>query len=206
MIYGAQAYSTLGWFKDPLFTSMLRSREHELANTVIHEMTHATVFVESDADFNETLATFVGNQGAIDYLRSVDGPDSARAKAAEDSFHDDRVFARAISDLRARLEAVYRSALPREGKLRVKQHELDDFPRRYREEIRPKLRSSDFDGYLKRKLNNASILAMERYHGELDAFAALHRKLGSNLRLTVERLKKLADEPHPRDALKNEAR
>ena len=64
----AGAYSTLGWLKDPIFSSMLRWDEATLANLILHEMTHATVYFKGQTDFNEQMATFVGNHGAIDFL------------------------------------------------------------------------------------------------------------------------------------------
>jgi predicted aminopeptidase len=205
LLYGAAAYSTLGWFRDPLFTSMLRGDEGDLVATVIHEMTHATVYVNGDAEFNETLAEFVGEQGAIDFFRSVDGPGSKRAKACEDSFHDDQVFSRGIQALKTRLEEIYDSPISHEEKLARKRRELDDFPRRYRAEIRPELRTDEHDGYATRRLNNAIILALERYHGEMDVFAALHKKLGADLAVTVRALHRIAEAENPHEALKREA-
>src|SRR4030067_3805978 len=64
----AGAYSTLGWLKDPIFSSMLQWDEATLANLILHEMTHATVYFKGQTDFNEQMATFVGNQGAIHFL------------------------------------------------------------------------------------------------------------------------------------------
>lgn len=206
LMYGAAAYSTLGWFRDPLFTSMLRGDDGDLVGTVIHEMSHATIYVPGDAEFNETLATFVGNQGAIDYFRSVDGSASPRAKECEDSLHDDQVFARGIEALKKRLEEIYDAPISREEKLARKKKELDDFPRRYKAEIRPALRTGDHDAYAARRLNNALILALQRYHGDLDTFAKLHLKLGSELAVTVKALARIAEDARPREALAREAK
>ena len=70
------AYSTLGWFSDPVLSSMLHYRDADLASLVIHEMTHATVWIPGDINFNESLASFVGDAGAILFFKSKFGPDA----------------------------------------------------------------------------------------------------------------------------------
>ena len=69
-------WSTLGWFTDPILSKMLERSEGDLANLIIHEMSHATIFVKDSIDFNENLATFIGDRGAEAFLLSAYGPDS----------------------------------------------------------------------------------------------------------------------------------
>jgi predicted aminopeptidase len=61
-------WSTLGWFTDPILSKMLNRSEGDLANLIIHEMSHATIFVKDSIDFNENLATFIGDRGAEQFL------------------------------------------------------------------------------------------------------------------------------------------
>jgi predicted aminopeptidase len=61
-------WSTLGWFTDPILSKMLERSEGDLANLIIHEMSHATIFVKDSIDFNENLATFIGDRGAEKFL------------------------------------------------------------------------------------------------------------------------------------------
>jgi len=70
------AWSTLGWFRDPVFSGMLKRNEGQLAELIIHEMTHATLYLKSSVDFNENLASAVGETGAEIFLRSKFGKDS----------------------------------------------------------------------------------------------------------------------------------
>lgn len=70
------AWSTLGWFRDPILSNMLYRKEGSLANLIIHELTHSTLYVKSDVTFNENLANFVGDVGAEIYLTSKYGKDS----------------------------------------------------------------------------------------------------------------------------------
>jgi len=69
------AWSTLGWFKDPILSEMLNDEAGDLANTIIHELTHATIFVDDSITFNENLASFIGDKGAEEFLGN-EYPDS----------------------------------------------------------------------------------------------------------------------------------
>lgn len=70
------AWSTLGFFNDPILSNTLTKSEGELADLIIHELTHATLFVKDDAEFNENLASFIGNQGALQFLAHYYGSES----------------------------------------------------------------------------------------------------------------------------------
>jgi len=69
-------WSTLGWFTDPILSKMLERGEGDLANLIVHEMVHATIFVKDSIDFNENLATFIGDRGAEQFLIATHGKDS----------------------------------------------------------------------------------------------------------------------------------
>ncbi len=69
-------WSTLGWFTDPILSKMLTRSEGDLANLIIHEMSHATIFVKDSVEFNENLSTFIGDRGAEQFLIYKYGPDS----------------------------------------------------------------------------------------------------------------------------------
>ncbi len=70
------AWSTLGWFKDPLMSGVLNNSDGDLANTIIHELTHATIFIKDSLTFNENLASFIGDKGAAFFLTWKYGQDS----------------------------------------------------------------------------------------------------------------------------------
>jgi predicted aminopeptidase len=74
-------WSTLGWFKDPILSKMLERSDGDLANLIIHEMSHATIFVKDSIDFNENLATFIGDRGAEKFLEYRYGKDSPAYKS-----------------------------------------------------------------------------------------------------------------------------
>ena len=87
-------WSTLGWFKDPILSNMLADSEGDLANTIIHELTHNTIFVRDSVELNENLASFIGDQGALRFLKYKFGVSSPfyqnymRAKADRRAFAD----------------------------------------------------------------------------------------------------------------------
>lgn len=75
------AWSTLGWLDDPVLSSMFSLDEGRLARLIIHELTHGTMYVSGETTFNENLATFVGDQGAVHYLKSKYGRDSLQLQS-----------------------------------------------------------------------------------------------------------------------------
>ena len=87
------AWSTLGWFRDPVFTGMLKRNEGQLAELIIHEMTHATIYLKSSVDFNENLASAVGETGAEKFLSSKYGKNSSQLETYKNEQEDYNLFA-----------------------------------------------------------------------------------------------------------------
>lgn len=106
------AYSTLGWFEDPVTGPMLRGEESDLVETLIHELVHRTVYARNAADFNEGIATFVGQEGMIRFFEARDGPSSAAAARARALVADDRAVSATLEDTRGRVERLYRTESP----------------------------------------------------------------------------------------------
>lgn len=103
------AYSTLGWFKDPVTGPMLRGEESDLVETLIHELVHRTVYALDAADFDEGIATFVGQEGMIQFFEARDGTASPTAARARALVADDRVISATLEDMRGKVERLYRS-------------------------------------------------------------------------------------------------
>jgi predicted aminopeptidase len=99
------AYSTLGWFDDPVVEPMLRDGASSFVEMLLHELVHATVFVASDADFNEGVATFVGQEAAVAFFAARGDASAAEHERAEVS--DERAVARVLASLRASIAALY---------------------------------------------------------------------------------------------------
>jgi predicted aminopeptidase len=103
------AYSTLGWFRDPILPQMLRWDEPQIAETVSHELAHATLWIPGSVAFNESFASVVGTEAGNQYLAHKYGPESAEVVAAREGSHDWLVFQAVLDGLYRELDAVYRS-------------------------------------------------------------------------------------------------
>jgi predicted aminopeptidase len=204
LVLPVPAYSTLGWFEDPFFSSMLKYDESEIADIIIHEMAHATVFIDSDAEFNETLATFIGQRGAQAFFLARGGPGDPALAAARDDERQSDLFTRELTRLRDALGRVYATSAPRAEKLRAKAAAIAAWRDHFRTVVQPQLTGGAYSWVLdddQVEFNNAFLLAFERYHGELDLFDALWEDEGQDLPATIQALVALADEEDPRAAL-----
>ncbi len=103
----AAAYSSLGWFRDPVFSSILGRGRGAMVETLMHELTHRTWFYPSDLRFNENLASFVGEMAAIQYLESAG--DAADLSDYRAGLADQRIFREVVRELRDRLGVAFRS-------------------------------------------------------------------------------------------------
>jgi predicted aminopeptidase len=104
-----RAWSTLGWFKDPVLSSMLKASEGDLANLIIHELTHSTLYVKDDVDFNENLASFIGDKGALLFLERKFGKESKQYKNYILENHDDSLFYEYVLSNTQSLKKLYES-------------------------------------------------------------------------------------------------
>jgi predicted aminopeptidase len=100
-------WSTLGWFEDPILSNMLANGPGELANTIIHELTHGTIFIPDSMTFNENLATFIGTKGALDFLKTKYGLDSQEYMNHKTLKDDGRLFTRYIIQAANQLDMMY---------------------------------------------------------------------------------------------------
>ncbi len=101
------AWSTLGYLKDPILSSMLGRKDGSLANLILHELTHGTLFVKDNLELNENLASFVGDLGAVKFLTQKYGADSPQLKAYEFSKKYNDAYAQHILRGISRLDSLY---------------------------------------------------------------------------------------------------
>jgi predicted aminopeptidase len=102
-------WSTLGWFTDPILSGMLKRDDGDLASLIIHEMVHATIFVKDDVDFNENLASFVGDTASYYFLASKFGRDSNQFLQYLHDDQDYRKFSRHILKGTEKLDSLYQT-------------------------------------------------------------------------------------------------
>jgi len=180
MVSPAVAYSTLGWFEDPLLDTMLKYSDAVLAGIIFHELTHERLYVSGDTNFNEAFAGFVEQTGVRLWLsesgRSAEvGEWESRKQAAIQ-------FNRLLKETRTQLQAVYSSGQP-DGTLRQeKKHIFDNLRIRYRTLVANDWKGVDyFATWMDGDLNNAYLALMDSYEGGICAFEALYRESGENL-------------------------
>lgn len=203
----AGAYSTLGWFEDPLLRRMLRWSEPALANTILHELTHATVWIPGSVSFNESLANFVGRQASERYLARTWRENSKRMR-------QHRQRARARTTVHALLREVYqeldelyaREDLDRWARLQEKQRILATLPVRMAALNSPA--TEHYSRWARREAwNNARMLSFRRYNHAQDRFQILLDDEGGDLRAFLERVARLTEGAEdPARAIAQEAR
>jgi predicted aminopeptidase len=183
----AAAFSTLGWFEDPLYSTLLRADEVALVNTVIHEILHNEIFLSGQGAFNESLANYVGAFGAKAFFCGMEGEDGPRCTRARSMWQDDLLFAAFLDGVIGELEALYaREDLTREQILARREEVFDRTRQRFREELRPRLQVQTFARFEQDPLNNATLLSRRLYYQRLDLFDGVHRRLAARGMRTPE--------------------
>jgi len=117
-VYSPSGWSTLGWFNDPILSNMLYRSEGQLANLIIHELTHGTIFIKNNVEFNENLANFIGDKGAEQFLKYKFGSHSKELIQYQESKIDEKVYNEYILNSIERLDSLY-------TKIKVDKNEIE---------------------------------------------------------------------------------
>lgn len=200
-VEGVEAYSTLGWFKDPLLNTFIDNSEPNLAETIFHELSHQRVFISGDTDFNEAFATTVGEEGVQRWLHA-----KARENSVEkylQSRERKEQFVALVQNARKKLKALYGQ---QDGQTPAPVKDAEEL-RRQKQELIAELRQdyeqlkrqwggySGYDRWFSGPLNNAQLNTVSAYYDLVPAFQALLRENGGNLEkfyAAVEKLGKLS--------------
>jgi predicted aminopeptidase len=164
-IRGVDAFSTLGWFKDPLYSYMKDYTDYQLAELLIHELFHATAFVKGRVQFNEQLAEFVGTRGGRLYIETRFGADSPEYRSIDSAAADSRAFRQFLAGLGAELETIYaREDLDRDTKLKEKERIIKTSQERFEAEYESRFLSGNYRGFANTPVNNAYLDLFRLYH------------------------------------------
>lgn len=201
MVRPVSAYSTLGVFSDPILSSMISYAPDQLADLILHELTHARVYAPSQTDFNESLATFVGRQGALLFLAQHFGPNTPLLPQAKARRADAALFRGFMAETVAALDSLYSLGLPRSVVLRDRQAV---FAQRQRDFalIKAQFTHNWYDGFLQWELNNARLLSYRRYNANLALFAAVYRACDEDLVSALDIFATCAKEGDPWQCLR----
>jgi predicted aminopeptidase len=188
---GVEAYSTLGWFDDPLLNTMLRWNDERLVAVLFHELAHQQLYVADDTAFNESFATFVEREGLRQW-QQAQGLPAADPRAVMQR----EQFSALVLASRARLEQLYARDLTADAMRAAKQAEFE----RLRQEYRA-LREREwggqgrYDAWIAAPLNNAKLLPFGLYDKWVPAFAALFAEVGGDWPRFYQRVAALGELP-----------
>ncbi|MFK8332036.1 aminopeptidase [Pseudomonas sp. BJa5] len=175
-IGGVEAYSTLGWFDDPILNTMLRWGDERLATVIFHELAHQRAYVRDDTAFNESFATFVEQEGTRQW-RAARG---LAAKSGDDSQQRDQ-FVGLVLASRERLKTLYAAPLTASAKRAGKQAEFERLRRDYRTLRNTRWNGvGPYDAWINAPMNNAKLLPFGLYDQWVPAFAALFAQVGGD--------------------------
>jgi predicted aminopeptidase len=187
----AIAFSSLGFFDDPLLSNLLGLTRVELAGVIIHELFHRTYFLMSDVMFDESAATWIGNRGAVDFFSRTEGPNSPDTAAAQGIYDSDMEFAAFLLQEQARLLKLYGSGLPEAEILKRRVPIFASIQEDYAK-LKPRLSGLERFDLDKAPINNAVLLNYLIYFHELDNFAKLLELNHNDLRVTIKQIISLA--------------
>ena len=187
------AFSTLGWFDDPLLSHLLRYDKVTLAEVIFHELLHNTLYVKGAGAFNESLANFVGGRAAIQFFRAKFGAGSAEHQRAIQAWQEELEFSEFIGDCANSLNELYRRDIPYEEKLRLRQELFQQFREDWSRRIaeRPAHR---FRRFSQQPLNNAVMIQYLLYLENLQLFESVYQTTGQNLLSAIESIRQAVQE------------
>ena len=184
----SSAFSTLGWFNDPLVSTTVKADSVTLVNTVLHELLHTTFFAKGQVSFNESFATFVGGRGAEHFFRARG--DSALLHRAQGDWQDDRRLGAFWERTAREIDSVF-AALPdsaRAARLAARDTVYARARRRLVDSVGPQLTGYPAGWGARVPLNNAVLLARRVYAERLDRFDSVYAASGGNLREAIARV------------------
>lgn len=200
-IRGVDAFSTLGWFKDPLYSYMRNYSPARLADLIIHESVHATVFIKNQITFNEELAEFIGSEGARLYIISRYGEDSDEYRSIYTLEEEYQKYVSFIHEVIAELETLYSSSLGREEILTQKDAIIKNAQKRFEEDYDKHFSTDRFRNFSTLPINNAFLELFRLYHDEDNFYKNLYIAAGSDLPAFIAAAKKITRKGEPREQL-----
>jgi predicted aminopeptidase len=191
------AYSTLGWFDDPVTGPMLRGGEGRTVETLIHELVHATVYVADDSNFNEGVASFVGEEGSVRFFAQAGrGHD---AETARHRVEDWRRVRAEMMRLRARVGELYADDLDDAARAKRRTQLADQTREAVRALDLYQLDAAAAAETL--RLNDACLALVGTYEADVDRYGQRLAELGGDLRAFVAMLREAAGSQDPRAVL-----
>ena len=192
---GVPAYSTLGYFDDPILSSFVRWPETDVARLIFHELAHQLIYLPGDSVFNESYASMVEEVGLERWLAAQHSPELLAQ--VEHTQRQRAMFKQLVRDTRARLASIYASKAPAAQKRREKAEAFAAMKIAYDEAKAKDPGLGGYERWFAQSPNNASLGAIALYTDRVPAFRALLHDEGDDLHRFFERVHELTLLPKP---------
>ena len=159
---------------------------------MIHEQTHATVFIKNNVQFNEEFASFVGQEGALRFIEHKYGTNSKELKDAQMQIKDSKAFNAFFRNLYNELADMYKNTPSKEERLLQKQAIIEKFKLSFEKDYFKYFSSDRYLGFEKREWNNARIMGFMHYVEKENIFYDLLKKNNNNFKETVSQIKDIS--------------
>jgi predicted aminopeptidase len=187
------AYSTKGWFADPVYKPMLRYDDLTLVGILFHELAHERVYIIDDSELNESFATVVQNEGVRRWLAKGENSSGYVEYQQEQKRDDD--FVKMVLGHRERLQKLYTSDLSEEDKRAGKKKVFLDLKQNYTVLKQSWSGYSGYDHWFEKPLNNARLAPIGTYHSAVEVFQQLLERQQNNLEAFYTAVEKLVELP-----------
>ena len=200
LVRGVTAYSTLGWFVDPVLSSMLSYSESDFVVTVFHELAHTVLFFKNQVNFNERFAEFVGRKAGEEFFLKKEGKNSKTLKAMKAKWEDELLFSSFMEKEYKLLDQWYKN---NKGEIipEMKEKRLKEIQERFVSQIQSKLKTRRYSYFSKIRLNNAVLLSYRTYNYKMEEFEKLYIQSDRDIKTVIHRCSQFKDERNPEEAL-----
>jgi predicted aminopeptidase len=175
---GVSAYSTLGWFDDPVLNTMLRWSDIRLTTVIFHELAHQQLYIKNDTEFNEAYADAVAYIGVTRWLQQ--SPDKNLLTEYEQSQAQEKQFINLVMRYKSLLNEIYQSTESEDLKRKQKSALFLQMTNEYNDISRTWTKNG-YQKWFSTGINNAKLAAIVTYREYVPAFIELYEKLGKNL-------------------------
>ena len=188
---GVRAYSTLGWFNDPVLNTFINYPKNDLAGLIFHELSHQVAYIKGDTIFNESFATLIENRGVEKWLLKNASQEDVLSYREKQTF-ENTVIALILRHKQA-LQYVYQSHLADATKLSQKILIFAALKSEYQHlKENNNIEKSAWDSWFARDLNNANLIAIGSYYDYVDEFDKLFESMGGDFALFLRKIEQLA--------------
>ncbi|MBC6415416.1 MAG: aminopeptidase [Bdellovibrionales bacterium] len=204
-IRGVTAYSTLGWFEDPILSSMLRYEEVDFTTMIFHELAHTVLFFKNNVNFNERFAEFIGRKASLLFYTKKEGENSEKVKDMLISWKEELLFSSFMVKEYENLNKWYKKNKGQITKEK-KQKRIQEIQTRFLTQIQPQFQTNKYDYFPKIKLNNAKLLSYRSYNFNMEEFEKLFNspEINQNIKAFIDYCFKFKSEENPEKALSQE--